>query len=180
MLYSAAHCLGHIIHKVTSKHPRRQWQHLIPQDLYVPMPVHGSIHHQLTPPPMVDCTPYHDAKISIIRLDAGINQPLPLPMAHPDRPSLWYRENRDSSLIQCLHCLRSHTPLLPHSRRRRLCSNVSLAHLAGRRDQYPVRSRLRMVGTDIRLPNRWIICICRRGAETWVCLHYRVVIWVAG
>ena len=26
------------------------------------------------------------------------------------RPSLWYRENRDSSLkIQCLHCLRSHT-----------------------------------------------------------------------
>ena len=40
------------------------------------------------------------------------------------RPSLWYRENRDSSLkIQCLHCLRSHTLcLLPHSRRRRLCS----------------------------------------------------------
>ena len=47
--------------KVTSKHPRRPWQHLIPQDLDVPMPVHGSIHHdQLTPPPMVDCIPYHD------------------------------------------------------------------------------------------------------------------------
>ena len=45
------------------------------------------IHHdQLTPPPMVDCTPYHDwrATISIIRLDAGINQPLPLPTAHPN------------------------------------------------------------------------------------------------
>ena len=38
------------------------------------------------PLPMVDCTPYHDwrATISIIRLDAGINQPLPLPMAHRD------------------------------------------------------------------------------------------------
>ena len=84
------------------------------------------------------------------------------------RPSLWYKENRDSSLkIQCLHCLRSPTLcLLPHSRRRRLCSKVSLGHLAGRRYQNPVaRSRLRMVRTDIRLPNRQIICIRRRGAE---------------
>ena len=41
------------VHKVTSKHPRRPWQHLIPQDLDVPMPVHGSIHHdQLTSPPI--------------------------------------------------------------------------------------------------------------------------------
>ena len=79
------------IHKVTSKHPRRPWQHLIPQDLDVPMftspmPVHDSIHYdQLTSPPMVDCTPYHDwrAMISIIRLNAGINQPLPAP--GPDR-----------------------------------------------------------------------------------------------
>ena len=77
-------------------------------------------------------------------------------------PSLWCRENRDSSLkIQCLHCLRSHTLcLLPHSRRRRLCSKVSLGHLTGRRDQYPVAwSHLRMVRTDIRLPNQLIICI---------------------
>ena len=84
------------------------------------------------------------------------------------RPSLWYRENRDSSLkIQCLHCLRSHTLcLLPDSRRRRLCSKVSLGHLAGAQDQYlAVRSRLQMVRTDIRLPNRGIICIHRRGAE---------------
>ena len=74
------------VHKVTSKQPRRPWQHLIPQDLDVPMPVHGPIHHdQLTPPLMVDGTTYHDwrAMVSIIRLDAGINQPLPLPMAHP-------------------------------------------------------------------------------------------------
>ena len=36
--------------------------------------------------PMVDCTPYHvwRATISITGLDAGINQPLPLPTAHPD------------------------------------------------------------------------------------------------
>ena len=84
------------------------------------------------------------------------------------RPSLWYRENRDSSLEkQCLHCLRSHTLcLLPHSRRRRLCSKVRLGHLAGRRDQYPAaKSHLRMVRTDIRLTNRRIICIRRWGAE---------------
>ena len=57
-------------------------------------------------------------------------------------------------------------PTLPHSRRRRLCFKVSLGHLAGCRDQYPVaRSRLRMVRTDIRLPNRRIICIHRRGAD---------------
>ena len=42
------------------------------------------------------------------------------------RPSLWYRENQDSSLkIQCLHCLRSHTLCPHHSRQRRLCSKVS-------------------------------------------------------
>ena len=84
------------------------------------------------------------------------------------RPSLWDRENRDSSLkIQCLYCPGSHTMcLLPHPRQRRLCSKVSLGNLAGRRDQYPVpRTHLRMVPTDIRLPNRRIICIRRRGAE---------------
>ena len=72
------------------------------------------------------------------------------------RPSLWYRENRDASVkIQCLHCLRSHTLcLLPRSRQCRLCSKVSLGHLAGHRDQYPVaRSHLRIFRTDIRLPN---------------------------
>ena len=75
------------VHKVTSKHPRRPWQHLIPRDLDVPMPVHSSIHNdQLTPPSMVDCTPYHDwrATISIIRLGARINKPLRLPTTHPD------------------------------------------------------------------------------------------------
>ena len=52
------------------------------------------------------------------------------------RPSLWYREDWDSSLkIQCLHYLKSHTLcLLPHLRRCRLCSKVILGHLAGRRD----------------------------------------------
>ena len=55
---------------------------------------------------------------------------------------------------------------IPHSRRRRPCSKVSLGHLTGRRDQYPaVTSRLRMVRTDTRLLNRHIICIRRRGAE---------------
>ena len=74
VLYGTGHCLG-------------RTQNWIPRDLDVPIPVHGSIHHdQLTPPPMVNCTPCHDwwATISIIRLDAGINQPLPLPTAHPD------------------------------------------------------------------------------------------------
>ena len=84
------------------------------------------------------------------------------------QPSLWYKENRDSTLkIQCLHCLSSHTLcLLSHSWRRRLCSKVSLGHMAGRRNQYPAaRSRLWMVRTDIRLPTWRIICIRRRGAE---------------
>ena len=39
------------VHKVTSIHSRRPWQHLIPQDLDVPMPVHGSIHHDQFLPP---------------------------------------------------------------------------------------------------------------------------------
>ena len=123
------------VHKVTSKHPRRPWQHLIHQDRDVPM-----------------------------RREASIS-PLAGPGPEHRDSSL---KNRDSSLkIQCLHCLRSHTlRLLPHSRRRRLCSKVSLGHLVGRWDQYPAaRSRLRMVRTDIRLPNRRIICIHRRGAE---------------
>ena len=67
--------------------PKLLMAKLILRDLDVPMPVHGSIHHdQLTLSPMVDCTPYHGwrATISIFGLDAGINQPLPLPTAHLD------------------------------------------------------------------------------------------------
>ena len=66
-----------------------------------------------------------------------------------------------------IHYLSSHTLcLLRHSRRCRLCSKLSLGHLDRRRDQYPAaRRRLRMDRTDIRLPNRRIICIRRRGAE---------------
>ena len=74
------------------------------------------------------------------------------------QPSLWFRENRDSSLkIQCLHCLRFHTLcLLPHSRQHRLCSKVSLGHLAGSRDQYTAaRSRLQMVRTDTIRSSWW-------------------------
>ena len=113
-------------------------------------------------PPMAGCTPYQDwwATISFIRLDAGTNH------LDPTVAVVW--GNWDASVkIQCLHCLRSHILcLLPHSRRRRLCSKVSLGHLAGRLDQYPaVKSRLRMVRTDIRLPNRRIICIRRRGVQ---------------
>ena len=97
------------VYKVTSKHPCRPCQHLIPQDLDVPMPVHGSIHHdQLTPFPIVDCTPYHDwrAKISIIRLDTASISLSPCLRRTRTWPSLWYKENLDSSLkIQCLHCL---------------------------------------------------------------------------
>ena len=129
--------------------------------LHSPRPAHSS--------PMVDCTPYHDwrATISLRWTQASISLS-PCIRRTRTRPSLWCRENRDSSLkIQCLHCLRSHTLcLLPHSQWRRLCSKVSLGHVARRRDQYPMaRRRLRMVLTDIHLPNRRIICIRRRGAE---------------
>ena len=168
------------VHKVTSKHPCRPWQHLIPQDLDVPMPVHGSIHQdKLASPPMVDCTPYYDwqTTISIIRTQASISIS-PCLWRPRTRPSLLYRENRDSSLnIQCIHCLRSQTLcLLHHSRQRRLCSKVSLGHLAGCRNQYPAaRSLLRMVRTDICLPNRQIICIHRR---SWSGSFWPVVVTV--
>ena len=46
VLYGAGYCLGRTHSYVQTP------QHLIPQDLDVPMQVHGSIHHdQLTPPP---------------------------------------------------------------------------------------------------------------------------------
>ena len=143
----------------------------MPRDLNVPMPVHGSIIQQ-RPHPLY-CTALHDWRAtrfpSLGWTQASISL-YPCPRRTRTWPSLWYRENRDSSLkIQCLHCLRSHTLcLLPHSRQRRLCSKVGLGHLAGRWEQYPAaRSRLGMVRTDIRLPNRTIICIHRRGAEMW-------------
>ena len=141
------------VHKVASKHPRRNTRFLRIW-MYRCRVMAASTTTNSLLPPMGGCNPYHDwrAMISIIGLDAGINQHLPLHTAHPGRPSLCYREKRDSSLKkQCLHCLRSHTLcLLPHSRRRRLCSKVSLGHLAGHRDQYPAaRSRLQIVRTNI-------------------------------
>ena len=139
------------------------------------MPVHGSIHHdQLTPPhppwwiaphTMTDGPRFP----SLGWRQASISLSLCLRYTRT-WPSLWYRENRDSSLkIQRLHCLRSYIlRLLPHSRRRRLCSKPrkSPGRLAGCRDQYTVaRRHVRMVRTDIRLPNRRIICIGRRGTK---------------
>ena len=59
--------------------------------------------------------------------------------------------------------------------RRRLCSKVSVGHLAGHRDQYSVASsRLQMFRTDIRLPNWLIVGNCRQGAEMkWFVLTIR-------
>ena len=135
-----------------------------------PRPVHSSPHGGLHPISWLTGHNFHH-----FRLEAGINQPLPLRRTLT-WPSLWYREPWDSSLkIQCLHCLRSHTPcLLTHSRRRRLCSKVSLGHLAGRRNQYMVaRSCLWMSGC---LPNWRIICICIRGAEM---KRFGLTIWMS-
>ena len=122
--------------------------------LHPPRPAHSSPHGGLHP-------------IPLDRMQASISLS-PCLRRTQTRPSLWYRENWDSSLkIQCLHYVRSYTLcLLPHSRWRRLCSKMSLGHLAGCRNQYPVaRSGLRMVRSDNRHPNRRIISICRRGAE---------------
>ena len=85
VLYGAEHCLGR-----TQSYVQTSPSHMATFDssgsgctdagswLHAPRPAHSS--------PMVDCTPYHDwpATVSIIRPDAGINQPLPLPTAHPD------------------------------------------------------------------------------------------------
>ena len=136
------------------------------------MPVHGSIHHdQLTPPRMTECSPYHEwrATISISRLDAGINQPLPLPTAHPEVDRHWGTGRTGThNWRYSVHCLRSSVspPPLTGTSPVLHTTKVSLGHRAGRRYQYPAaRSRLRMVRTDICLPNRWIICIRRQGAE---------------
>ena len=159
------------VHKVTSKHPCRPWQHLIPQDLDVPMPVHGSIHHdQLTPPhgglhpiPWLTGPDFHHL--------AGRRHQSASPLAYgtpgPDRHCGVGRTGthhwRYSVSIVWGPTLCASSP---HSRRRHMCSKVSTEHLAGRRDQYPAaRSRLRMVRTGTRLPNRRIICIRRRGAK---------------
>ena len=85
VLYGAGHCLGRTQNYVqTPPSPMAMFDSPRPgctdasSWLHPPRPAHSS--------PMVDCTPYHDwrATISIIRLDAGINHPLPLLTAHPD------------------------------------------------------------------------------------------------
>ena len=100
----------------------RPWQHLIPHDLDVPMPVHAC------PPVVVNWTPYHEKRTDGPRFPSlGWTQASislsPCLRRTRTRPPLWHRENRDSSLkIQLLHCLTSHTlclppphPYLPHN-----------------------------------------------------------------
>ena len=54
-------------------------QHPVGPKRLVPHPHPTPVHDDLSPPPMVDSTPYHDWRdtISIIMLDAGIIQPPP-------------------------------------------------------------------------------------------------------
>ena len=81
------------VHKVTSKQPRRPWQHLIPQDLDVPMPAHGCIHHdQLTPPPCWIAP--HTMTDGPRFLSLGWTQPsislFPLAYSAPEAVSEWF------------------------------------------------------------------------------------------
>ena len=111
--------------------------------LHPPRPAHSSSPWWIAPHTMTDGT-----RFPSLGWTQASTSPSPCLRRTRTRPSLWYRENRDSSLkIQCLHCPRSHTLcLLPHSWQRHLCSKVSPGHLPGRRDQYlAARSRLRMV-----------------------------------
>ena len=116
VLYGVGHCYWL---KVTSIHTRRPWQHLISQDLDVPMPVHGSIYNdQLSPPPCWIAPRTMTDGLRFPSLGwAQVSTPC---LRHTwTSPSLRYRQNQDSSLkIQCLHCLRSSTLcLLPLSLR---------------------------------------------------------------
>ena len=66
------------------------------------------------PPPMVDCIAPHTMTYGPRFPSLGWTQASislsPCLWHTRTRPSLWYREKRDSSLkIQCLHCLRCHT-----------------------------------------------------------------------
>ena len=92
-------------HKVTSKHSRHPWQHLIHQNLDVLVPVHGSIHHdQLILPPwwIASHTMTDGPRFPSLGWTQASIRFSPCHRRTPTRLSLWYRENRDSSLgIQC-------------------------------------------------------------------------------
>ena len=105
--------------------------------LHPTRPAHSSPHSGLHP--------YHDWRvtISINRLES-ISLSLAYGAPRPDRHCGIGRTGTH-------HCLMCHILcLLSHSRRRRLCSKVSLGHL---------------VRTYIPLPNWRIICIHRKGAK---------------
>ena len=89
------------VHKVTSKHTRRPWQYLIPQDLDVPMlfmapstttssllSPKSIAHNTMADGPRFRSLSWTQASISLS----------PCLRRTRTRPSLWYRENRDSSL----------------------------------------------------------------------------------
>ena len=125
---------------------------------------------QLTPPLMVDCTPYHDWRVTISISLGWTQASISLSICpRRTRPKRHYGIGRTGThhWRYSVSIVRGHTLCLLHlSWQHRLCSKVSLGQLVRRRDQYPAaRSCLRMVRTDIRLPNRRIICIRRWGAE---------------
>ena len=99
-------------------------------------------------------------------LDARIINLCPWLQRIRTRPSLWNSVKRDLLLKkQCLQCLRSHLLcVLPHTRRRRLWSNINPGNLPGRPDRRPIaRSMFTMIRPDNLLPNRLIISSPRRG-----------------
>ena len=81
------------------------------------------------------------------------------------RPSLWYRGNRDSSLkMSPLFEVPHSVPPPPLTVASPVLQNEPRTSGWTPRPISGVLS-LRMARTDIRLQNRWIICIGRRGAE---------------
>ena len=158
-------------HKVPTEDLSRPRQHVIPHNLNVAMPAHHPIQDDhFAPPAMMDCIPDHDrwAAISMCWLKQASISPSHCPQRTRALPSLWHRENLDSSLkMQCLQWRRCQIRCLrPHSPRRRLCTKVSLGHLAGHQNRHPAtRSRFITVRAIMYLPKRRIICILRREAE---------------
>ena len=172
LLVQKCHCVtcymwwGSVLykHKFLTEHPSLPWQHVIPQNLDVVMPIHHPIqNNQVAPSAMIDWAPEHDWfpwfgwMQSLINLSDCLRCTQAL-------PSLWYRENLNSSLkMQCLQWRKSqNAPLAPFTMTSPMHQSQSWTF-----DRTPelISSSQESVRAIMCLPKSHIICILTWGAE---------------
>ena len=149
-------------HKVTSEHPFRSWQRVIPQNLDVVMPIHHPIQDdQVAPSAMMDWAPEHDWFLWVGWMQASISLSA-CPQCTQALPSLWKLENLNSSLeMQCLRWRRSQTVCLTHND---VAYASSQSWTFGRMPEL-ISSSQESVRAVMCLPKCQIICILIWGAE---------------